>query len=51
MKNHKVCGKFPLTEEQKNRVAEARAEFAAGKSVSGDKLMKDVEKWLLIDNH
>jgi len=51
MKSHKDSGKLLLTEEQKNRVAEARAEFAAGKSIPGDELMKDVEKWLLSDNH
>lgn len=37
---------YRLSDEQKNRVAEARAEFEAGKSVSGEELMKDVEKWL-----
>ncbi|TVR39276.1 MAG: hypothetical protein EA392_06975 [Cryomorphaceae bacterium] len=41
-----ASGQYQLSDEQKNRVAEARAEFAAGKSVSGDELMKDVEKWL-----
>jgi len=32
---------------RKNRVVEARSEFAAGKSVSGEQLMADVEKWLM----
>jgi hypothetical protein len=41
-----ASGQYQLSDEQKNRVAEARVEFAAGKSVSRDELMKDVEKWL-----
>ncbi|TVR37767.1 MAG: hypothetical protein EA392_11790 [Cryomorphaceae bacterium] len=41
-----ASGQYQLSDEQKNRVAEARAEFAAGKSVPGGELMKDVEEWL-----
>ena len=51
LETRSASGQYQLSDEQKNRVAEARAEFAAGKPVSGDELIKDVEKWLLIDNH
>ena len=46
LETRSASGQYQLSDEQKNRVAEARSEFASGKSVSGDELMKDVEKWL-----
>ena len=39
-------GIYHLSDEQKNRVSEAREEFRKGKSVSGEELTKDIRKLL-----
>lgn len=47
MNTQNASGKYLLTEKQKSQVAEARAEFESGNSVSGEQLMADIEKWLV----
>lgn len=41
-----ASGTYHLSKEQKNRVFEARGEFKSEKSISGEQLTKDVQKWL-----
>lgn len=37
---------YQLSDEQKNRIAEARAEYKAGKFLTNEEANNEIEKWL-----